>query len=110
MEAEKDRPGFYGWWLLFFLWIVYTIPIGFVFYGPPVLYPFMIEETGWSRGDIMVGYAAIMLPVQSAVTIYLQAKRLPAQVQPKWPARYFLRLTFVVQLFLAIAVVYFVVL
>ena len=61
MEAEKRTPGFYGWWLLFFLWIVYTIPIGFVFYGPPVLYPFMIEETGWSRGDIMVGYAAIML-------------------------------------------------
>jgi MFS family permease len=61
MEAGKRKPGFYGWWLLFFLWIVYTIPIGFVFYGPPVLYPFMIEETGWSRGDIMVGYAAIML-------------------------------------------------
>ncbi len=61
MEAGKARPGFYGWWLLFFLWVVYTIPVGFVFYGPPVLYPFMIEETGWSRGDIMVGYAAIML-------------------------------------------------
>jgi len=61
MEAEARPPAFYGWWLLFFLWIVYTIPIGFVFYGPPVLYPFMIEETGWSRGDIMVGYAAIML-------------------------------------------------
>ena len=61
MKAGKPTPGFYGWWLLFFLWIVYTIPIGFVFYGPPVLYPFMIEETGWSRGDIMLGYAAIML-------------------------------------------------
>jgi MFS family permease len=61
MKAGKETPGFYGWWLLFFLWIVYTIPIGFVFYGPPVLYPFMIEETGWSRGDIMVGYAAMML-------------------------------------------------
>jgi len=61
MEAGNRTPRFYGWWLLFFLWVVYTIPIGFVFYGPPVLYPFMIEETGWSRGDIMVGYAAIML-------------------------------------------------
>jgi len=61
MQAEKRKPGFYGWWLLFFLWIVYSFPIGFVFYGPPVLYPFMIEEMGWSRGDIMVGYAAIML-------------------------------------------------
>ncbi len=61
MKAGIEKPGFYGWWLLLFLWIVYTIPIGFVFYGPPVLYPFMIEETGWSRGDIMVGYAAMML-------------------------------------------------
>jgi sugar phosphate permease len=61
MHAGRETPGFYGWWLLLFLWIVYTLPIGFVFYGPPVLYPFMIEELGWSRGDIMVGYAAIML-------------------------------------------------
>ena len=60
-EAGKRTQRFYGWWLLFFLWIVYTIPIGFVFYGPPVLYPFMLEETGWSRADIMMGYAAIML-------------------------------------------------
>jgi len=61
MEVEKNTRSFYGWWLLFFLWVVYTIPIGFVFYGPPVLYPFMIEETGWSRGEIMVGYAAMVL-------------------------------------------------
>ncbi len=69
---------------------------------------------GFQRPVLMVtiaaSYAAIMLPVQSGVTIYLQAKRLPAQVQPKWPARYFLRLTFLVQLFLAFAVIYFVVL
>jgi hypothetical protein len=69
---------------------------------------------GFQRPVLMVtiaaSYAAVMLPVQSAVTIYLQAKRLPVQVQPKWPARYFLRLTFLVQLFLAFAVIYFVVL
>jgi sugar phosphate permease len=61
MRAEPQRRRFYGWWLLLVLWIVYTIPIGFVFYGPPVLYPHMIEETGWSRGDMMLGYAATML-------------------------------------------------
>jgi len=61
MEAEPRAQRFYGWWLLFFLWIVYTIPIGFIFYGPPVLYPLMIEETGWSRGDTMLGYALTML-------------------------------------------------
>ncbi|HUU73798.1 MAG TPA: Nramp family divalent metal transporter [Burkholderiales bacterium] len=69
---------------------------------------------GFQRPVLMVTiaacYAAIMLPVQSGITIYLQAKRLPVQVQPKWPARYFLRLTFVVQLVLACAVIYFVIL
>jgi MFS family permease len=61
MKAEPQARRFYGWWLLLVLWIVYTIPIGFVFYGPPILYPFMIQETGWSRGDMMLGYAVIML-------------------------------------------------
>lgn len=61
MAAELQARRFYGWWLLFFLWLVYTIPIGFIFYGPPVLYPLMIEELGWSRGDTMLGYALIML-------------------------------------------------
>lgn len=61
MEAETQPRDFYGWRLLFFLWIVYTIPIGFVIYGPPVLYPYMIEAMGWSRGEIMIGFAAMGL-------------------------------------------------
>ncbi len=69
---------------------------------------------GFQRPVLMVTiaacYFAMMLPIQSAVTIYLQAKRLPEQVQPKWPARYFLRLIFVIQAILAFAVIYFVVL
>ena len=69
---------------------------------------------GFQRPVLMVTisacYFAIMLPLQSAITIYLQSSRLPVQVQPKWPARYFLRLIFVVQLVLAFAVIYFTVL
>ena len=69
---------------------------------------------GFQRPVLMVTiaacYFAMMLPLQSAATIYLQAKRLPAQVRPKRPARYLLWLTFLVQLFLAGAVIYFVVL
>ena len=61
MGAETQPRDFYGWRLLFFLWIVYTIPIGFVIYGPPVLYPYMIEAMGWSRGEIMIGFAAMGL-------------------------------------------------
>lgn len=67
--------------------------------------------TGFQRPVLMVTiaacYAAMMLPIQSAIAIYLHAKRLPTQVQPKWPARYFLRLIFLVQLGLAFTVVYF---
>lgn len=69
---------------------------------------------GFQRPVLMVTiaacYYAIMLPIQSALTIYLQAKRLPEQVQPKWPAKYFLRLIFVIQAILACAVIYFTVL
>jgi Mn2+/Fe2+ NRAMP family transporter len=69
---------------------------------------------GFQRPVLMVTiaacYYAMMLPIQSALTIYLQAKRLPKQVQPKWPARYFLRLVFVVQVVLGFAVIYFTVL
>jgi MFS family permease len=58
--AMETRP-FYGWWLLFFLWVIYTLPIGFAFYSPVILAPFMIQDLGWSRGEIMVGVTAIML-------------------------------------------------
>jgi MFS family permease len=61
LATETKTKGFYGWWLLFFLWIVYTIPIGFAYYSPAVIYPFMIKGMGWSRGEIMVGAMAMML-------------------------------------------------
>ncbi len=60
-KTESSPGGFYGWWILFFLWVVYTIPIGFAFYCPAVLYPVMIRDLGWSRGEIMTGSTAIML-------------------------------------------------
>jgi MFS family permease len=47
--------------MLLFLWVVYTIPIGFAFYSPAVIYPFMIEDMGWARGEIMFGSTALML-------------------------------------------------
>ena len=61
MIDKTKTKGFYGWWLIFFLWVVYTIPIGFAFYSPAVLYPFMIEDMGWSRGETMIGATALML-------------------------------------------------
>jgi len=61
LATEAKEKGFYGWWLLFFLWIVYTIPIGFAYYSPAVIYPFMISDLGWSRGEIMVGAMVFIL-------------------------------------------------
>ena len=53
---------------------------------------------------------AMMLPIQCGITIYLQAKRLPAELRPGWLAASFLKVTFVFQLTLAFFVIYFVVL
>jgi MFS family permease len=61
MDPETETGRFYGWWLLFFLWAIYTLPIGFAFYSPVVLAPFMIKDLGWSRGEIMLGVTAIMM-------------------------------------------------
>jgi MFS family permease len=61
VEPKTETRRFYGWWLLFFLWVIYTLPIGFAYYSPVVLAPFMIQDLGWSRGEVMVGVTAIML-------------------------------------------------
>jgi MFS family permease len=61
MTPATENRRFYGWWLLFFLWVIYTLPIGFAFYSPVVLAPFMIRDLGWTRGEIMVGVTAIMM-------------------------------------------------
>ena len=58
---------------------------------------------------IAASVAALMLPVQSGITIYLQSTRLPLEVRPGWLAASFLKATFVFQLVLAFLVVYFVV-
>ena len=58
---------------------------------------------------ISASVAAIMLPVQSGITIYLQSKRLPVEVRPGMFASGFLKATLVFQLIMACLVVYFVV-
>jgi Mn2+/Fe2+ NRAMP family transporter len=66
---------------------------------------------GFQRPVLMVtiaaSYAAMMLPVQSAITLYLQAKRLPADIRPGPLAKGLLVVTFCLQTVLAVAVVYF---
>ena len=82
-------------------------------YGALVPFIGLLLYAGFQRPVMMVtiagSFAAIMLPVQSGLTIYLQAKRLPEEVQPGFAAKWFLRATFVFQTCMAMAVVYFVV-
>lgn len=59
MSHSNTSRKFYGWTLLPFLCLVYSIPIGFAFYGPPVINTFMVEDLKLHRGQINVGYSII---------------------------------------------------
>ena len=81
-----------------------------------ILIPFvgLLLYAGFQNPVLMVtiagSFAAIMLPVQSGLTLYFQRTRLPEEVQPKPLTRRFLQATFVFQTAMALAVIYFVVL
>ena len=83
-------------------------------YGLVVPFVTLLLYAGFQRPVLMVtiagSFAAVMLPVQSGLTLYLQATRLPREVRPGWLAQLLLQATFVFQAALACAVLYFVVL
>jgi Mn2+/Fe2+ NRAMP family transporter len=82
-------------------------------YGLIVPFVTLLLYAGFQRPVLMVtiagSFAAVMLPVQSGLTLYLQATRLPSQVRPGRLAQLLLQVTFVFQATLACAVLYFVV-
>ena len=55
------HPQFYGWQLLIVLLVVYFLVIGCSFYGAPVMFPYMVEEIGWTRGQLSLGLTASMV-------------------------------------------------
>jgi len=61
IKLIKGGGIFYGWILVLFLLIIYGIQIGFVFFSPAIIFPFMIDEIGWSRGEIMLGLTMTLL-------------------------------------------------
>jgi MFS family permease len=69
--AVKQR--FYGWVMLPILCLVYSIPIGFALYGPPVIYQFMARDLHWQRGEINLGYTVIgmVLGISAPLTAWL---------------------------------------
>ena len=52
MAKEKNsKPGFYGWINGGLLFLIYFVTMGLVFYGFGVIFPAMIQATGWGRGE-----------------------------------------------------------
>lgn len=81
MRTETETRRFYGGWLLLFLGISYTIQIGFSLYGPAVLFPFMTNATGWTRGEVMVGFTIMALLIGvSGPLAALMINRLGARI------------------------------
>lgn len=59
--AKRAVPGFYGWKLMFVLWLIHVLVVGFGFFGPPLLFPLMIKALGWSRTEISLGFMLAIL-------------------------------------------------
>lgn len=83
-------------------------------YGLGIPFVGLLLYAGFQQPVLMVtiaaSFAAIMLPVQSGLTLYFQAARLPRTVRPGKLASAFLKATFVFHTGMALAVIYFVVL
>ena len=73
MTDPAKKQGFYGWALLPILCIVYSVPIGFALYSPPVIYQFMTKDLHWQRGEINLGYTIIglVLGLSAPLTVWL---------------------------------------
>ena len=59
MPEKTGKSSFYGWVMLPILCLVYSIPVGFALYGPPIINTFMAEDLQLQRGQINIGYSII---------------------------------------------------
>ena len=81
MPHKATGSDFYGWWLLPILCLVYSIPIGFALYGPPVIYTYMTKALGWERGQINLGYTIIGIMLgMGALLIHFLINRFGARI------------------------------
>ncbi len=71
--TKQTHPRFYGPTILFFLLVVYGLQMGFALYSRSVIYPFMIQDLGWTRGQIMLGHtaSAMLFGLASPITAAL---------------------------------------
>ena len=54
VQAKPSAPRFYGWINAILLSFIYLTTSGLVFYSFSVIFPVMLRETGWSRGDASI--------------------------------------------------------
>ncbi|MDY6843884.1 MAG: MFS transporter [Thermodesulfobacteriota bacterium] len=73
MEAQVQKPGFYGWKNTMVLSFIYMIVSGIIFYGFSVIFPAMITEMGWRRGDAALAHTirGILVGLLSPVAAFL---------------------------------------
>ncbi|MDY6843493.1 MAG: MFS transporter [Thermodesulfobacteriota bacterium] len=70
MNTEQ-KPDFYGWKLVAILFCTYMIGLGLVYYGFPVLFPAMINDMGWGRGEASI--AQTIMGLMAGLTTPLAA-------------------------------------
>ncbi len=56
-----ERKGFYGWYLIAALWLIYFTNLGFVYYGGSVINTFMVKSLGLSRETLGLGFTIFLL-------------------------------------------------
>jgi len=61
MKAQASLPSFYGWKNAFLLTFIYMATTGLVFYAFSVIFPVMLSNTGWNRGDASIAITVAML-------------------------------------------------
>ena len=59
MTNKTGKNTFYGWLMLPLLCLVYSIPIGFALYGPPIINKFMEDSLQMQRWEVNIGYSII---------------------------------------------------
>ena len=61
VQEQKSQPAFYGWNNTFVLTFIYMATTGLVFYAFSVIFPVMLKDTGWNRGDASIAITVAML-------------------------------------------------
>jgi MFS family permease len=74
MGKLPHQPPFYGWKNAFILSFIYLATAGLVAYANTVVFPEMLKDTGWSRGDASI--ALSMSTLGSGLLLPLAAKLL----------------------------------